>query len=679
MILSLCCCFNGSFTATRRLNSPSPSNCDNDDESIIDETNITTELNGVSDDLENEMKDTSANNSRVTKTEQAKMEIVDIDGSTTTQPQTAMPSTTSSTPVNTPPLDDKVVNPLEGEHKTNAEGKETPMVKSDEGVNNDSNDTEKNTVEDLELHGISVDYLASQVLKEVVDAGLTSSSKIYELEDLSKLDINGLIRRKGAKKYCPIDKRKGAAYVHSIDNPNAVGRADIMLSYAWGYEIGDIVDTLQVYCADNGKNPKDFYVWICCLCVNQHRVIEMKKRGEDIPFDEFRSVFEKRVKKIGHIVAMMAPWQDPFYLTRIWCIFEMFTAQNNGCRITIAMPSGEKKRFIEGLTNDDGKDQVDTLFSTLAKTDVKKAEASVESDRTNILQIVEKGVGYVSFNMAVSGLLREWATGVVIGAVEEGKRNMEDTRSKERRNMEDESRKKRQGGLLNNVVRLLYDIGGNQDRGLLLAREALGIHEEVYGREDVRTARSLFLIGEGQWLSPPNNRDYDLSLKTLNEALGLFEVIHKGRQNEDAADVLFQIGLALNNKGDKDESLKVRRESLSIQEKLFGAKSIKTTKSRSGAAFLLGEMGEEDESLRLYEMNLEIQIECLGKDHPDTALTINNIGFAHYKKREFEKALEMFQAALVIYEKVFGNDHGKTKIFRRNVDGTTSKIKNNQS
>ena len=133
------------------------------------------------------------------------------------------------------------------------------------------------------------------MIKEVFDAGLQKSSKIYELKDLSDLAQNGQIQRKGANKECTIEKRKGATYVHSIKDLKAIRLETIILSYAWGYTIGDIIDTLQVHCKDNVKVPKDVYVWICCLCVSQHRVIELKKQGKNILFDDFRLVFNKHV------------------------------------------------------------------------------------------------------------------------------------------------------------------------------------------------------------------------------------------------------------------------------------------------------------------------------------------------------------------------------------------------
>lgn len=71
-------------------------------------------------------------------------------------------------------------------------------------------------------------------MQQVKVTKFNTSSKIYQLEDLNDFDNNGLIRKKGANVECPIDGKKAAAYVHSIIDPNA----QIMLSYTWGYTIG---------------------------------------------------------------------------------------------------------------------------------------------------------------------------------------------------------------------------------------------------------------------------------------------------------------------------------------------------------------------------------------------------------------------------------------------------------
>jgi len=36
-----------------------------------------------------------------------------------------------------------------------------------------------------------------------------------------------------------------------------------------------------------------------------------------VPFEAFRQEFQSRVTSIGHILAMMAPWDCPVYVTRV--------------------------------------------------------------------------------------------------------------------------------------------------------------------------------------------------------------------------------------------------------------------------------------------------------------------------------------------------------------------------
>ena len=47
------------------------------------------------------------------------------------------------------------------------------------------------------------------------------------------------------------------------------------------------------------------------------RVQEAKAQGIMVPFEGFRAEFESRVTSIGHLLAMMAPWDCPVYVTRV--------------------------------------------------------------------------------------------------------------------------------------------------------------------------------------------------------------------------------------------------------------------------------------------------------------------------------------------------------------------------
>jgi len=292
------------------------------------------------------------------------------------------------------------------------------------------NQTQKND-KNLNQLGISVHYLQTQFMEEVCEAGLQETSKIYEIENLQN-EEPGVIRTKGLSIVSPIDNKIGAAYVHCLKGDDHVGEANFMLSYTWDYTIGDIIDTLDSYCMSNSLDPRRTYIWICCLCVNQHRVFEQKKSGMLVPSDVFFNEFQSRVIGIGHVLAMMAPWKEPKYLTRIWCIFEIYTAHQykDRCRVTIVMPPNQKKELEHDLLNEKSH-RFDTLYETLGKTKIEDAKATVEDDRIAILEMVraKDGPGYRGLNNQVNELLRGWVLYSIREAVTNRKHTVQDAPS----------------------------------------------------------------------------------------------------------------------------------------------------------------------------------------------------------------------------------------------------------
>jgi len=237
--------------------------------------------------------------------------------------------------------------------------------------------------DELDLLGVSVYHLQHYLMKEVHKAGFNEKSKIYEIVDLNKILTKGIVREKGANITCPMDGRKGASYVHSIifegENENDkdhYGKATVMLSYPWGYTIGDIINTLANYCINYNLDQKRTYVWICFLCVNQHRVVELKKRQKIVEFIIFRDIFERRVKGIGHLLPMISPWDNPGYLHRVWCLFELIIAKKYGCKITMIMPDSDRLDFLKMLDDKNMStcDRMTRLFDVLFNTRVQDAK-----------------------------------------------------------------------------------------------------------------------------------------------------------------------------------------------------------------------------------------------------------------------------------------------------------------
>ncbi|CAK9102315.1 Hypothetical protein (Fragment) [Durusdinium trenchii] len=228
--------------------------------------------------------------------------------------------------------------------------------------------------------GISSSYFASTFLDEVVASGLGPHEPVYTVEKV--------IRRKGEAVICPRDGRLGAAYVDVVtgdpilpDHGPGAGKSEFMLSYSWGYGVGTIADTLTDFFGRDVHR----YVWICCLCINQHRVKEAQAAGEVVPFKEFEEAFGKRVAGVSHILAMMSPWQEPLYLKRVWCVFEFSRAMAEKKELTVLMPAEEREAFRSHLFGSGLRE----LFAGLAALRIQEAKASVPVDKENILRTID--------------------------------------------------------------------------------------------------------------------------------------------------------------------------------------------------------------------------------------------------------------------------------------------------
>jgi hypothetical protein len=96
------------------------------------------------------------------------------------------------------------------------------------------------------------------------------------------LRVSVMIRAKGENVVCPQDGKLGAAFVDCVQGEDDVGIANIMISYTWGDTIKDIIDILEQFIDRKKLDPKRSYVWICCLCNNQHRVVNHRKNNEEV-------------------------------------------------------------------------------------------------------------------------------------------------------------------------------------------------------------------------------------------------------------------------------------------------------------------------------------------------------------------------------------------------------------
>ena len=213
---------------------------------------------------------------------------------------------------------------------------------------------------------------------------------------------------RSANTICPRDQDRGCAYVDTLHGRDHVGGAIALLSYSWSYRILDVSEALQDWGQSSQRDPKGTYIWICSLCMNQH---DFERRllqcGATKGPDALQKEFGDRVVAIGRILPMLAPWNDPGYIKRAWCLFELYTAirKPEQVQIDIILPPTQHTAFRHAI-NTQGYGVIDAPLELI---DAASASASNPADLESIRRLVRGYAGgFDTLNETVRNHLKRW-------------------------------------------------------------------------------------------------------------------------------------------------------------------------------------------------------------------------------------------------------------------------------
>eukprot|EP00931_Biecheleriopsis_adriatica_P101347 TRINITY_DN76501_c0_g1_i1.p1 TRINITY_DN76501_c0_g1~~TRINITY_DN76501_c0_g1_i1.p1 ORF type:complete len:940 (-),score=239.51 TRINITY_DN76501_c0_g1_i1:39-2858(-) len=463
---------------------------------------------------------------------------------------------------------------------------------------------------------VSIHHISHDLMREMSLANLEQDSKVYEIEP-------NVIRKKGESVVCPRDGRLGASYVDCLHGASKAGLASFMLSYTWGYKISDIRDTLVQYCNDAILDQKSTYVWMCCFCINQHRVKEKERLGETVPFEEFKTAFGDRVAGIGKIVAMMAPWNDPFYIKRVWCDFEMYTATSLKQEVIIAMPPHEAADFRKALLTGG----VSKVWKALGSVKVEQAEASVPDDKERILKLIEVGPGFHHLNSSVAERLQGWIVQASEGYFQQ--------------RLEESSDLGLDLALLGESVGDLLRQVSQMDRSLEALEAAQKIRERLGALETPEGANLLRIIG----VVYAEQNNYDEALETFARARRIRE--EQGcLETPDGARLLSNMAsVKVRKKVDLDEVLLDYAKARSIRE------ATGTLETEEGAQLLFAEgnasraRGDLERAIQIYEEATDIRKATETLETPDGARVLSSLAWARKDRQDLDGAISAFKEA----------------------------------
>ena len=204
------------------------------------------------------------------------------------------------------------------------------------------------------------------------------------------------------------------------------------------------------------------------MTVNQHNVTCKNNKDNKCECGSERALpghewwsgeFKASIRAIGRVAAVLSPWNAPAPLTRSWCLWELFCADQVNAPLTVALSQAQHSAFVDALQNDFA-----SIATSLARVDVRNATAWSEHDQAMIHGAVETSVGGISgLNAAIHAQLRGWLADAgrkALDALPAGKRGT--------------------SALINNLASLL-NAQGHLDQAEPLYREALAARRETLG------------------------------------------------------------------------------------------------------------------------------------------------------------------------------------------------------
>lgn len=203
-----------------------------------------------------------------------------------------------------------------------------------------------------------------------------------------------------------------------------VGPADFFFSYSWDSSWQAVVDALSQHSEQEeaAGRPPPFY-WIDLFAVNQHWPAKDTATGictcpsncrgcaamaEDLPDWQTIQVshdrgFDRVIGFCRRTLALMEPWSNPRPISRVWCLFEDYTTlQQPGGTVNVVLPRQERRELQHALQH-----EFAAIDLMIGQVDARRAEATVETDRLNILGAIERlPGGFDAFNEELRQSLR---------------------------------------------------------------------------------------------------------------------------------------------------------------------------------------------------------------------------------------------------------------------------------
>mmetsp|Transcript_52676 Transcript_52676/g.94935 ORF Transcript_52676/g.94935 Transcript_52676/m.94935 type:complete len:261 (+) Transcript_52676:2-784(+) len=166
---------------------------------------------------------------------------------------------------------------------------------------------------------------------------------------------------------------------------------------------------MTVWMQQSKIDPNRTFLYMCFFVNNQYRILlDQEGAGSRISLGE---VFSERLQRIGRMVALLDQWDQPSYLSRIWTIFEQYTAVVLEIEVTFVLPETSGDSLLQEIRK--GEEGIVHVRDSLCNVDAESAGAWCPEDEHQVKSLIEETIGFEKVNAKVQELMIAWVATVV--------------------------------------------------------------------------------------------------------------------------------------------------------------------------------------------------------------------------------------------------------------------------
>ncbi|CAK9040744.1 Meiotic expression up-regulated protein 10 [Durusdinium trenchii] len=259
--------------------------------------------------------------------------------------------------------------------------------------------------------GVSVAYILS---REFLELSQNRSGKddpnFYDLKDAFFLPSDPVAQPPiGGTVLCPRDGRPGCALVDTLERQHR-RECTHFLSWAWSYSVSLVQSAMRSW-MDQGKlEPSKTFLYMCFFVNNQYRIL-LDRDGAGSREFSLGEVFEENLQRVGRMVALLDHWDQPQYLSRIWTIFEQYSAVVLEIEVTFILPQASGESLLQQIRK--GEEGILSVRESLCNVDAETAGAWCPEDEQHVKRIIEQSIGFEKVNEKVQELMIAWVATMV--------------------------------------------------------------------------------------------------------------------------------------------------------------------------------------------------------------------------------------------------------------------------